>query len=444
MPRSSPRSPCPSRGSHFGQSGPGSALKATPQSSHTWIDVWNTFFVITIIAGVLTGQWPVVAFAAVGLVAIGVSLAWNRLALEEVTYERHLHQQRAVIGEEVAMTLALTNSKPVPVTWIRVEDEVPEELQVVEGDTNLSGPTGAQRLRQSTSMGWYEKVRWDYRLRCTRRGVFRIGPAQLESGDPFGFLRSQMVEQEQDTLMVYPRIVPLRDLGIPAVRPLGEVRGGIPIFQDVSRPAGLREYDVGDPLNAVDWKATAKRQRLQVRTFEPSSSFTIILVAAVDITEPYWKAFSPVGLDLLERVITTAASFASYATDRHYTLGLFSNDMPILAERPMTVPPSKGREQMSTVLAALATIRPFASGSMAVQLAQHSGRFPMGATLLVATAFLHPGFVDTLAELSDRGYKIVVTYVGEEACPVLPEGILVYQLSEYFTRSELRNEFGPG
>ena len=419
-------------------------MKATPQSARTWIDFWNTFFVITIIAGVLTGQLPIVAFGAVGLVTTGISLAWNRLALEEVTYERHLHQQRAVIGEEVAMTLALTNGKPVPITWVRVEDEVPAELQVVEGDADLSAPSGAQRLRESTSMAWYERVRWDYRLRCTRRGLFRIGPARVESGDPFGFLRSQMVEQQQDTIMVYPRIVPLEELGIPAVRPLGEVRGGIPIFQDVSRPASLREYDAGDPLNAVDWKATAKRQRLQVRTFEPSSSFTLIVVAAVDITVPYWKAFSPVGLELLERVITTAASFASYATDRHYTLGLFSNDMPILAERPMTVPPSRGREQLSTVLGALATIRPFASGSMAVQLAQHSRRFPMGATLLVATAFLPPEFVDTLAELSDRGYRIVVTYVGEEACPALPERILVYQLSEYFARSELRDEFGPG
>ena len=403
----------------------------------------GTFFAIVAIIGFLTGQWPIAAFGALGLVTTTVAIAWNRLSLEEVVYERRFPYQRALIGEELTMSVSLTNRKPLPLTWLRVEDEVPDELEVVEGDADVSSGSGVQLLRQSISIGWYESVRWNYRLRCTRRGLFRLGPAYVESGDPFGFLRTQRTEAQEGSLMVYPRIVPLDELGIPAVRPLGDVRGGIRIFPDVSRPSGLRQYESGDPLNAVDWKSTARRQQLQVRTFEPSSTVAVVLVVAVDMTEPYWKTFSPTGLKLLERVVTTAASVASYAAERQYTFGLFSNDMPILDERPMTVPMNRGPEQLSTVLGVLATIRPFASGSMALQLDQHSRRLPMGATLVMATAFLPPAFVDTVTDLRDRRYKIVVIYVGDEPCPALPEGVLVHDLGEYFNRMELRHEFGP-
>ena len=407
------------------------------------INFGGTFFAIVSIIGLFTGQWPIAAFGALGLVTTTVATVWNRLSLEEVVYERRFPYQRALIGEELTMSVSLTNRKPVPLTWVRVEDEVPDELQVVEADAEVVTRAGVQHLRQSTSIGWYESVRWNYRLRCTRRGLFRLGPAHVESGDLFGFLHTRRIEAQEGSLMVYPRIVPLEELGVPAVRPLGDVRGGIRIFPDVSRPAGLRQYESGDPLNAVDWKSTARRQQLQVRTFEPSSTIAVVLVVTVDITDPYWETFSSAGIKLLERVITVTASVASYAADRQYTFGLFSNDMPILADRPMTIPVNRGPEQLSTVLGVLATIRAFASGSMAVQLDQHSRRMPLGATLVVATAFLHPAFVDTLTGLRDRGYKIVVMYVGDEKCPTLPDGVLLHDLGKYFNTMELRDEFGP-
>lgn len=416
---------------------------APAQSAQPWINFGGTFFATVAVVGVLTGLWPIAAFGALGLVTTTVATVWNRVSLEEVVYERRFPYHRALIGEELTMSLSLTNRKPVPLTWVRVEDEIPDELEVVEGDAGVTARAGAQHLRQSTSIGWYESVRWNYRLRCTRRGLFHLGPAYVESGDPFGFLHTRRIEAQEGSLIVYPRIVPLEELGIPAVRPLGDVRGGIRIFPDVSRPSGLRPYESGDPLNAVDWKSTARRQQLQVRTFEPSSTMAVVLVVAVDIAEPYWKSFSDTGLKLLERVITVTASVASYAADQQHTFGLFSNDMPILANRPMTIPMSRGPEQLSTVLGALATIRPFASGSMAVQLDQHSRRLPMGATLVVATAFLPPVFVDTLTDLRARGHRVVVTYVGDEKCPTLPDGVVLHDLGEYFNNMELRDEFGP-
>jgi uncharacterized protein (DUF58 family) len=400
-------------------------MKWTVLSGHFWHDVWTFFFVVIIVVGVFMSQGLVIAFGVMGLSAGLISLVWNRLSLEDVYYTRELPQRRVFIGEEIPMRVALTNKKPVPLAWIHVEDEVPSALQVIEGDIDVNVHPNIQTIRHSSSMSWYERIYWDYRLKCTRRGLYRLGPAHLESGDPFGFLQSRRVDAPVDSLIIYPRVLPLEELDMPAARPLGDVRGGIRIIQDQSRPSGIRDYERGDPLKIVDWKATAKMQGLQVRTFEPSTSTTVIVVVAVDTSEPYWASYDA---DALERVITAAASVASYAVEQQYVVGLFTNDMPIMEGRPFVVPPSRGRDHISVVLGALATVRLYALGAMSGLLAQHSRRFPAGATLVVATAYLSPEFVDTLHDLKRRGYKIVVLYVGEAPRPDLAEGILVYEL----------------
>jgi uncharacterized protein (DUF58 family) len=213
------------------------------------------------------------------------------------------------------------------------------------------------------------------------------------------------------------------------------------MFEDASRPSGLRDYQTGDPLKSMDWKASARMQRLQVRTFEPSSTITVMLVVAIETTARYWEGYSAVNL---ERVITTAASVASYCVELRYSLGLFSNGTPILADRPMKMAASRSPEQLPLILEALATIRPMAVGPMAAQLAGHARRFPIGATLVVVAAMVTPELAEAIRTLKGHGYRIVVLYVGEESCPRLPEGVLVHELQDHFSRLEKASEFGPG
>ncbi len=394
------------------------------------------FFAIVALVGLLLGQAIVIAFGVMGMLAAGVAWFWYRVSLEELVYERTLSSRRIFAGEELGMTVTLTNKKIVPLAWVRVEDEVPLELSMVEGDVEKRIRKG-QILRMSTSIAWYERVRWNYRMQSNVRGVYRIGPAHIESGEPFGFLGQRSREVGQDSLIVYPRVLPLEDIGIPSGRPLGEVRGGIRIFQDPSRPSGLREYQRGDALNTVDWKATAKTQTLHVRTYEPSSSTSVILVVAVDTSSPYWASYAPT---TVERIITVAASFASYAAGLEYSIGLFTNDLPIFSNRPMNVPPGRGPEQLSEILAALAVVRSLAMAPMSSQLAEFARRFPLGATLAVCTAFMPPEFALALSELKTRGFKVIVLYVGEEPCSDLSEGIQVYELYDYVVESEQERE----
>ena len=405
-----------------------------------WHDIWIILFVLLIIIGVFAGQWLVIGLGAMGLVVAGISWVWNKLSLEEVAYTRKISQSRVFIGEDTTLAITVTNRKPLPLGRLEITDEVPEELLVADAEISPSANPRYNVMRHTTSLAWYERISWEYKVTANHRGFYRIGPARLESGDLFGFFNSEARASDNDYLLVYPQVVPLPELGIPAVRPLGETRGGIAIFQDPSRPAGIRDYQLGDPLKTVDWKLSARMQRLQVRTFEPSSSFTVVLVVVVETAERSWEGYSPTNL---ERVITTAASLASYVSEKQYSLGLFSNGTPILTDRPMKIPPARSPEQLTIILEALATIRPLPIGPMAPQLAQYTTQFSQGVTLVVVAALINEDMVETIDDLRRHGYKIVVVYVGDRSCPPLPDGVLVHDLQDHLEKMEMASEFGP-
>ncbi|MAF51751.1 MAG: hypothetical protein CL694_01840 [Chloroflexi bacterium] len=405
-----------------------------------WHDIWILLFVVLIIIGVFAGQGLVIGFGVMGLLVAGISWVWNRLSLEEVSYARKISQPRVFIGEETMLAVSVTNRKPLPIGRLEITDEVPEELTVADADISPSANPKYTVMRHITSLAWYERISWEYTIKANHRGFYRIGPARLESGDLFGFFNSESRASDNDYLLVYPKVAPLPEIGIPAVRPLGETRGGMAIFQDPSRPAGVRDYQLGDPLKTVDWKLSARMQRLQVRTFEPSSTYTVVLVVVVETTERSWEGYSPINL---ERVITASASLASYVSEKQYSLGLFSNGTPILSDRPMKVRPARSPEQLTIILEALATIRPLPIGPMAPQLAQYTKQFSLGVTMVIVAALLNEDMVETIEDLRRHGYKLVVVYCGDTPCPPLPEGVLVHNIQDHLDKMELASEFGP-
>ena len=406
-----------------------------------WYDVWIFLFVLLIAIGLFAGQGLVIGLGVMGLLVAGTSWLWNKLSLEDLSYEREVSQSRVFIGEETTLSITVTNRKPVPLGMLRMEDEVPDRIQIAAENVVTSSQPNSNVLRHSTSLAWYERMKWEYKIKSDHRGFYRIGPARLESGDLFGFFTSRKQAPDDAYLLVYPKVVPLPDLVMPAIRPLGETRGGIAIFQDPSRPQGIRDYQVGDPMKTIDWKVSAKMQQLQVRTFEPSSAFTVVLVVVVETTERSWEGYMPTNL---ESVIVAAASVAAYAAQREYSLGLFSNGTPILADRPMKIPPTRSPEQLTIILEALATIRPLPIGPMAPQLTQHARQFPVGATLVIVAALISDDMVEAIVNLKRQGYKLVLLHVGSRECPELPEGVLVHTLSDYLERMEVASEFGPG
>ena len=111
----------------------------------------------------------------------------------------------------------------------------------------------------------------NYKIEPPMRGYYQIGPLVLETGDLFGLHRRYRVERTTSFCSSTRRVVPLPGYDIASRRPIGEVRLTHRLYEDPTRIAGVRQYQAGDPLNRVHWRATARTGQLHSKIYEPST-----------------------------------------------------------------------------------------------------------------------------------------------------------------------------
>ncbi len=395
---------------------------------------WIITFGLLLLIGVVTRQGGLVAIGTLVLLAGGVAWVWNRFSLFGVTYERKFSENRAFIGETIDLAIRVTNKKPLPLNRLEVEDDFPKELEVQRVKTQLSARSNTLNLRHSASMGWYERITWNYKVRCNTRGYYSLGPATIKSGDLFGFRESSLQVPQVDRIIVYRRTVPLPQVRLPAGRPLGEMRGGEPIFEDPTRIMGLRDYRYNDPLKRVDWKATSRRQALQVKVFEPSVTHQLLILLNLDTVGKTWEGYDPV---LLERAITAAASAARLAFEEKHTVGLYANGASLTSNQHIRVPLSRDHRQLNIILEALAMAGPFVHYSMEEIIRKEGRFFPFGSTVVLVTALMPEPLASALLYLRGEGYPVVVFSVANERFGTDLRGIPIYEMGAYLRDLEV-------
>lgn len=393
-------------------------------------EAWNALALLCVLIGLVARQN---GLTLLGVLLVSVSLVarlWNHYALFRVTYTRRLEPRRAFIGETVELEIAAENRKLLPVGWMRIEDEWPASLHLVKGEEDLHASSLPERatLLNTFSLRWYERVRIHYRIQCQERGYYRLGPARVTSGDIFGLFRDEYSVPTLNWLIVYPRVLPIEELGLPPKDPFGEIKAQQRIFEDPSRTIGVRDHHPDDGFRRVHWKATARKQKLQVKVYEPTTSFTLVTFVNVATFDKYWFGTIP---ELLERCITVAASICHFAAEKRYVVGLIANGCIPRSDQPIKVLPGRSLEQLTHILEALAAVTPIAMQDISDLLSRESPRLPWGATLAVVTANVNDELCSTLLRLHAAGRRLVLISLSQDPPdPVVSEQILTYHLPD--------------
>jgi len=259
-----------------------------------------------------------VAFA--GYVLLGVYLLSRFLArrwAHDLSAERVCDAAPREIGESTEVAITLKNSGGLPILWVLVEDLI-SDYSTRQKPPRLS--IKGKRLQVAT-LGARQTKTIKYAVTFQMRGYYPLGPTLLETGDVFGLHRRHRVIGKPVYVMVYPKIVPLPKYDFASERPLGEVRLQNRLFEDPTRTAGVREYQVGDPLQRVHWKVTARTGVLHCRVYEPTS-----LAGATILVDFHAAGYPPRGEPhRSDLAVTTAASVAYAVSMLNQQLGLASN-----------------------------------------------------------------------------------------------------------------------
>jgi len=386
------------------------------QASQSFYQTWLLLGILLFLIGGIARLGVVLALSALVLVTGFVSRAWSHFSLQRLDYDRTFSRRRAFWGDTVEVGLRLANLKPIPLPWIRFEDEVPEALWNMSDLNETTNSPGRALVIRTTSVSWYERVGYRFQLECRERGYHRFGPVRLRSADLFGLFPARAELDATDYLLVYPRLVQFANLRLPGARPYGPLKGGLKLFEDPLRFRGLRDYQPTDPLKRIDWKASARLQELQVRTYDPTASEHWLIVCNLQTIPSPNQGYIRY---LLERAISTAASVAMEGNQRQAAVGLIANSSLFNSDLPIRLRPSRDPEQIHHILEALAMASYISPFSITGLLRQESHRLPFATSIVVVTAIMDENLLAIVHHLKSDGHPVAILYVGDE--PVEPE-----------------------
>jgi uncharacterized protein (DUF58 family) len=340
---------------------------------------------------------------------------------------REMSRDRMKIGDKTAVVIVLKNRNRLPIPWLLVEDLLPRSaLAHNPPKLEISG----RRLKIVSFRGRSRQI-ITYQLNCLSRGYYQLGPLVAETGDVFGLYRRYRVLSEPSFLLVTPEVIPLAGFDIASRRPIGEVRMSHRLFEDPTRIAGVRAYQPGDPLNRINWRATARTAVLHSKIYEPSTVAGATLL--IDFHEQSFAAKDePVRSEL---VVTAAASIAGAilqmgqqvglvtngrdAADRIRTEGWrhdqFVNRRAALAAgmlekserlRPVIVPTRRSNTQLTEILHTLARLEKTDGMSFAQLVTEAASQLPMSAPVIAILTQVTPEMAVSLGNLRRRGMAV--------------------------------------
>jgi uncharacterized protein (DUF58 family) len=386
-----------------------------------------TILTLLLLLSIAAREAPLFLLAFALLLAAGLSALWKRYCLTGLEYRRHFSRRAVEFGETIDLELEIVNRKILPLSWLELDDEVPAAIAPTQAHAIGSYKPGRAALESLLAFRPYERIRRRYHLPGRARGEHAFGPVRLRTGDLFGLVSEELTIPLEESVVVYPRVVPLTALGLPAHNPLGDRRTRSWLFEDPSRFAGVRERRPEDALRRIHWAASARAQTLFVKVYEPSTTQKLVLFLNVVSTPGDWwgQSYDP---DALELTIATAASIARWGLENRYQVGLKSNGIHRLRSLHVGVEPAGDAEQLPRLLDALGRLQPLAARDFSQTLTEGSRQLPFGATIVAVTAQLRAADVGELLALRRRGYPVVLVLTGRQVAPPALDGIVVRQV----------------
>ncbi|CAM5473840.1 hypothetical protein SALBM135S_02384 [Streptomyces alboniger] len=305
------------------------------------------------------------------------------------------------LGDSADVGLTVTNPSGRPLRAV-VRDAWPP--------SSLRPTAGGAAPRHHVTVPAGERRRLSTRLRPTRRGDHQADRVTIRSYGPLGLFARQGSHKVPWTVRALPPFTSRKHLPSKLAR-LRELDGRTSVL---TRGQGtefdsLRDYVPGDDTRSIDWRATARRSTVAIRTWRPERDRHILLVLDTGRTSAGRVGDAP-RLDASMDAALLLAALASRAGDR---VDLLAYDRRVRA----LVQGRSAGDVLPSLVNALATLEPElvetdgrGLTSMALRTAPRSSLIVLLTTL--DRAPVEEGLLPVLSRLTKR-HKVVVASVAD-------------------------------
>ena len=331
--------------------------------------------------------------AALCIVLFALAFVYTRLISRAVDVTRLDDVQRGIKLQDIELQLRIRNRMIIPVPYFTV--------------TDAHGQLFTRSDNWLVNLGPFEEKVLTYTVQGQRRGEYALGPVMVQGSGPLGLFAWQRRVDLPGSVVVYPTIHRL-DLLYRQGLPSGSLHIDNKMYEDVTQFRSLREYVAGDDMKRINWKASAKTDKLFTMEFDSTLYFPVLAVLNFCRDDfPSRQRES-----LIERAAEVAASVPFYYTQLKQEIGLVSTGNLPGEDGYATAPIKAGYGHAQGILELISKLGPVDGHADLNALLYESGiGVPMGTKVIVVSPPLNQSQADVLIAARRRGMNLLILQI---------------------------------
>jgi uncharacterized protein (DUF58 family) len=352
------------------------------------------------VAAIAAGKLALVMWAmAVGGMAVA-AMVWARVAWKGVTINVRFEPNRAFVSEPLILRVRVVNDKRLPLPMIRLGIWLPAALTPLADPGSIAIRGYQRRL----AIPGRASAEFALPVRPQRRGEYWVERVDVDLSDPFDLVPlKRTLKPEADVLVMPEPRIPV-PVDVRRRLPFGRPARASRMFEERERFAGVRPYELGDPLNRIHWKLTGHAGGLQTKLFEPTRSADVLLALDLSVGEPFWNAIYP---EIAEDTIGWASFLARQAMDEGWRVGLIANTHLTRGRGPLRVPAGSVKGNEAGIFAALARMPNEPTSDLGPVLREHGRRVSPNTAVVIITPRPGARLRQEIGILRRRGANVV-------------------------------------
>ncbi len=338
-------------------------------------------------------------FYSTALVVL-TTLIYAIIPIGNLEVVRKVNADRLVCGEDLRVTITIGRKFPFPFLYFIVEDVIPEEWRLKNSQINSKGiiyPSLEKRLEHY------------YSIRQPKRGEYQFSKVKLRTSDLFGLFMKEKEVTVKNEVVVYPNYQQISNLNMYNENEAEAYITSQRVIEDVTSVAGSREYVPGDRLTSIDWKVTARINKLMTKEFEEylGQRFLITLDCSIKTKDDALT---------FEKAVELATSFTVYSYKKQFHLGLLT-----IGKGVSRYPIHYGETHQGSMLEHLAKLNFHLGNAFDFVFVNELNKITADTILVIISTRITDAMVENLRRLNKKGNKTAFCFISDTGQPTSDE-----------------------
>ena len=324
--------------------------------------------------------------------------------LRGMVYKRTVSVRNAFEGEKISIIEDIQNNNFLPIPWMKAEALISPNLKF-DYIKNMQTSQGGYHRSVFSIMPFY-RIKRTHQVTCLLRGDYNVGNVTITSGDIFGFVSKITSYNNEARIIVYPS--PLREDKL--LECFHSLQGDVVVRRFINPDpflvAGVREYQTGDPMSSINWKATARTNSLQVYRYDYSSNSNVLVLFNIDCYSEQGPYPNEEESKRLEYGIHFCAAVVEKAIRQGIATGFCSNGHFRDDKDFVNIPSRCSTPQLYIILEAMAKLQLNRTLSFYTMIKSIRESVPKDTDILIVSLYTDEEIEKEIIELRRNGHQV--------------------------------------